>query len=788
MHFMQKTIQYIVFLVLFLLLFPWTAQAQDSCSYQLSGYVIDEHNRLPLSNSKVYIKEPRKVVFADSTGYFVLPDLCSGTYEVYCKHIGCDAVSKTITIEGNTEQSFYPEHHVDIDAVYVIAKKKAEEISLATRKLSEKDKNETKGLSLGDGLTRLNGVRKLSTGNNISKPVIHGLHSNRILILNNGVRQEGQQWGNEHAPEIDPFIADELAVVKGANGVRYGPDAIGGVILVNPKELRKTPGIGGELNLVGFTNGFQGNASATLDGNSNKFPAFRWRLQGTMKRGGNVKSPDYYLKNTGSKEYNFSAAVAYLKPKYGIDFFYSQFNTDIGIFSASHFGNLTDLQQAFEAEEPLESANFSYDIDRPRQHIEHELFKTKAYLKTGKKGKVSLTYARQYNKRLEYDKHPPLNDSLANLNLPALQFELTTHTGEIVWKHVRMNSFKGSVGINGMYQGNTYKGRFFIPNFRKIGAGIFWIENWKSKSAKLEIESGVRFDNIYQRVYMWQGGNIISPAQNYMNMSGTVGVIYKVNKQFTLRSNAGTAWRPPNINELFSNGLHHGAASIEIGDSTLVTEKAINLSVSADYKRKRLSIVFDAYSNVINDFIYLKPTLVPTLTIKGAFPTFVHDQVNAHLRGVDLTLNYAFTKEFRLTSKASILRAVNQTTREHLVMMPADRFENSLEYNFKDIEKVKKAYVSVSMASVLKQTRVPEDMDYANPPEGYSLLNFAAGMDISLKEQSISIGISVNNLLNTRYRDYLNRFRYFADEMGRNISLRVKVPFTLFTPKSIYNQ
>ena len=482
---MQKSSRFIVLLILSLVVFP--LNAQDSCSYQLSGYTIDDHDRSLLSDSRIYVKELKREVFADSSGYFVFPGLCAGTYEFYCKHIGCEAVKKIITIQGDTKQNFYPEHHVDFDAVTVTAKKKQEEISLATRKLTEKEINETKGLSLGDGLARLNGVTKLSTGNNISKPVIHGLHSSRILILNNGVRQEGQQWGNEHAPEIDPFIADEFAVVKGANGVRYGPDAIGGVVLVNPKELRKTPGIVGELNLVGLSNGLQGNASARLDGNFSKFAALRWRLQGTMKRGGNVNSPDYYLKNTGLREYNFSYAVAYVKPKHGIEFFYSQFNTDIGIFSASHFGNLTDLQQAFESEQPLESANFTYNLDRPRQHIEHELFKTKGYLSTGKKGKISLTYARQYNKRFEYDKHAPLNDSLANLNLPALQFELTTHTAEVIWEHIRLNSFKGSIGINGIHQGNTYEGRFFIPNFEKIGAGVFWIESWKPKSSKLEI-------------------------------------------------------------------------------------------------------------------------------------------------------------------------------------------------------------------------------------------------------------------------------------------------------------
>jgi iron complex outermembrane receptor protein len=178
---------------------------------------------------------------------------------------------------------------------------------------------------------------------------------------------------------------------------------------------------------------------------------------------------------------------------------------------------------------------------------------------------------------------------------------------------------------------------------------------------------------------------------------------------------------------------------------------------------------------------------MPTLTIKGAFPTFVHTQVNAHLKGIDLTVNYDFTKKMKVVSKLSILRAFNQSAREHLVMMPADRFENSLEYNFKDGKKIHDAYVFLLVQSVLEQTRVPENSDYANPPAGYTLLNLAAGMDIRLKENTISVGISVNNLLNKSYRDYMNRFRYFTDEMGRNISVRVAVPFELFTPKSIHN-
>ena len=764
--------------------FTAAAIAQD-CSFELSGYVLDEHNQKPLPLSKVHIRELDITVTSNTEGYYSIPNICSGTYVVFCKHVGCTAIKDTLNIDNNLRHNFYPEHHIEFDDI-LIEEDKDKGKSLKTDRLTERELNESRGQSLGEGLAKINGVRQFTTGNNISKPVIHGMHSNRILILNNGIRQEGQQWGNEHAPEIDPFIADELAVIKGANSVRYGSDAIAGVILVNPKALKKTPGISGELNLVGFSNGRQGNASATLDGNLSKIPALRWRAQGSLKRGGNVHTPDYFLKNTGVKEYNFSGAAGYMKKKYGVEVFYSQFNTRIGIFSASHFGNLTDLQQAFEADRPLESADFTYEIGRPFQNIEHELFKVSGYLLTGEKGKLTATYARQFNRRKEYDKHPPLNDSLANLNLPALQFNLTTHTGEIAWNHVRIHNFKGSIGANGLVQGNTRSGRFFIPNFRRIGGGLFWIEQWKPEKSKLSLEGGLRFDYMYQRIFVWRKEGIYAPFRQFYNGSGTLGAAYEFSNKLNVSMNVGSAWRPPHVSELYSDGLHHGSAGIEVGDSTLATEKAVNLTTTIEYRTDKLNLTVDGYFNYIDDFIFLNPTGQNSLTIQGAFPKFVYEQVDATLMGTDITASYDITKQFELTSKVSLLRARNRTDNTHLVLMPADRFENSIDYRFKDGKHVRNSYVSVTVVSVLKQTRVPANTDFGPPPEGYTLLNASASMDIPVKNQFITVGVTANNILNVRYRDYMNRFRYFADEMGTNIALRVKVPFNVITPKSIH--
>ena len=782
MHFL---IRYTVLSFILALVIVVPASAQNTCPYTLSGKVIDEHDGQALPYANIYIQELGIGAVSDEKGYYKIEKLCKGTYTVRCSHVGCESITNTITINKNVSHNFYPEHHAELlKEANIIADKVVEKPTQSMQTISEKELTKTTGKTLGDILTQVTGVNTLSTGNNITKPVIHGLHSNRILIMNNGIRQEGQQWGNEHAPEIDPFIADELTVIKGANSVRYGPDAIAGVILVQPKPLRNTQGIDGELNLVGFSNGKMGIASAKVDGNFNKVPALSWRAQGTYKRGGNVKAPNYYLKNSGLKEYNYSWAAAYSLPNKGVEIFYSQFNTDIGIFSASHIGNLSDLKKAFEAAEPLESADFTYAIDRPLQHIEHELVKAKAFIATGNAGRLSITYARQYNKRLEYDKHKPLNDSLAALNRPELQFEITSHTSDLIWEHHRYKSFKGSFGVSAIHQSNTHEGRFFIPNFRKLGAGVFWIERWKPLESKLELEAGIRYDHFFQEIFIYVGDEIVSPEKKYSNLSGTIGALYKINDKVNISANAGTAWRPPNVNEIYSNGLHHGAAAVEIGDTTLLPEQAYNFSCAFEYTNKHLQLNVDAYYNYIHQFIYLKPVLPPTLTIRGAFPTFHYSQVNATLKGIDLTASFKLPFHFSYTAKASLLRARNISKGEHLVLMPADRFENSLEYSWSKPNSDNTAFIAIKILNVLKQWRVPANSDFVKPPNAYTLLSIQGGTNIRLREQTMTIGLSIENVFNTKYRDYLNRFRYYTDELGTNLSVRLTVPFTILKSKN----
>lgn len=771
-----------LFLVIGLLYYSAGYGQIDTCTGILSGKILDEHDKSPLGYAAVYIEELERGTVADDHGLYRITGLCKGNYTIKISHIGCEPVVKTVQINGQTYQNFYPEHHISRLRSLEVRAKKIDEQNIQPRDyLSQEEISQSRGLPLGEALKSITGVNSINTGNSISKPVIHGMHSNRVLILNNGIRQEGQQWGVEHAPEIDPFTAGNLSVIKGANSVRYGSDAIAGVVIVEPKALRDSAGINGALNLVGASNGRSGTASAFIEGNFGKLKPFSWRIQGTLKQSGNVSAPNYILVNTGLKEYNFSYTLGWTKPRYGFEIYYSQFNTTLGIFGASHIGNLTDLKYAFSSPVPIETGPFTYKIGRPYQHIEHELFKAKTYLRTGENGKLSLTYARQYDLRYEYDKHKPLNDSLASLNKPELQFELTSHTADLVWEHHLNRHLSGSWGVSGITQGNTYEGRNLIPNFRNYSGGIFAVERFKSK--RFEFEGGIRYDykwlQIYRYKYAGNGDYVLdTPLHTFENISGNMGAVYKKDSLLNFSVNLGTAWRAPAVNELYSFGLHHGAAAVEYGDDSLKSERTYNIIFSINYlKTSKWQIEVSPYVHYINNFIYRKPAAEPILTIHGAFPAFYFTQTDALLSGCDFQVNYSFNSAFEFSGKSSLLNARDLTQNNWLILMPANRAEGEFTYRIKSKRIIKSAYFSVSALYVAKQFRVPANSDFAPPPDAYLLLNANAACTFKIQQQNIELGFSINNLANTTYRDYLDRFRYFTDAMGRNFSIRLTIPF-----------
>lgn len=779
----MKSIIYI-----FLLLFFINPNAEAQCTLTFSGTIIDADTKELLEGAIIEIEGIQNKKISDKNGQFVFEGLCPGHYDLTIQHDGCQTIQAHIHIKTNFTQEYALSHaSTKLSEVTVIGFSQSQR---NREVIDEKMLTALKGSSLGETLKKITGVTTLQTGTNIYKPVIHGLHSNRVLILNNGIRQEGQQWGNEHAPEIDPFIANRISVIKGSATMRYGGDAIAGVILVEPKLLRAIPGTSGEINLAGFSNNRMGVASVILEGNFKKTPPFSWRLQGTVRRAGNSKTPNYWLANSALKEYNYSATAGWKKNNWGTELFYSQFNTQIGIFSGSHIGNVSDLMNAISNNEPpdyIKSSGFSYQIDRPRQEVQHHLLKSKTFFNTGTIGRLNLIASFQYNNRKEYDKKRFQSSDES----PQLDLSIATAGVDIIWDHFKIKNWRGSVGISGIFQDNQYSRRLFIPNYQSVNSGVFWIEKWEQK--KWVVEGGVRYD--FKNFFNTNNNEgKIYPKREYNSFSGNVGASYKISPNFTISINGSSAWRAPNVNELYSDGLHHGAARLEKGDSSLLPERANNIMTGLEFNNEKWSIETNFYHKIINDFIFLEPTYPPQLTIRGAFPSFRFSQTNARLSGADISIRHAFSHHLKWNTKASLLRAWNKNTKEWLIQMPADRFENEIEYDFHNGKLFTSSYIKLNAQNILKQNRVPATgtieiskpdgstylaSDYAPPPAAYMLLGIEIGSEIVINKRKINVTIGASNLFNTVYREYMNAFRYYADEMGRNISIRLKIPFEI---------
>lgn len=766
-----------IFYLFFLFAFGNALFAQNNCSYTMSIKVIDEQNKTSMPGVIVQLVNLKLIKESDSKGLIRFDNLCEGEYEILISFLSYHSISQTVKINSNKSLIFELSPSVkNIANVNVITERTNTESTMAKIELKGIDLEKTRGLSLADALKEIPGVTTLQTGPTISKPVIQGMHSNRILIINNGIRQEGQQWGAEHAPEIDAFIANKLTVIKGAGSIKYGSDAIGGVILVEPNVLPDSAGIHGELNLVGISNGRQGVSSGILEGRFKKIP-LSWRVQGTIKKAGNIKTPDYYLANSGFTEKNFSWAAQYQWKKIKTELFYSQFNTDIGVFKGAHIGNLTDLEKAFNSNEPSIKSGFSYAIDRPKQHVEHELFKSKTDYIISDDSKMSLVLSRQYNLRDEYDKDLPLNDSLAALNKPELHYEITTYTGDLSYSHQFNEKLTSSIGFNTIQQVNTYEGRVFIPNFVNNSYSLYSIHQYKLK--KIMFDFGIRYDYEFLKIYKFNSKNkLYSPERTFNNVSFNTGFDYRIHKNISYHLNIGTAFRAPAVNELYGNGLHHGEGKYIYSNENIQPEKAKAIITGFEIDNfKRFHGHLDFYYKQMEGYIYMKPVFPATLSIRGAFPSFQYEQRDAYFTGVDAWLHYSITTQLKSTHKLNIVRAYNTSDRTFIPYIPSDRIENGLKFEFKDGKTFKESSIDVHVLYVAKQTRLEPLSDYKDAPPAYTLLNADAGTSVHIGKQHYEIGMSVNNILNSKYREYMNAFRYFTDEPGRSFVLRLKYHF-----------
>ena len=608
-------------------------------------------------------------------------------------------------------------------------------------------------------------------------------------------------------PNVDVNSAGNVTLIKGAGALQYGGDAVGGVIVAEAAKIPVIDSLYGKTILTGASNG----RGSSLTSQLTKSYKNGWygAVQGTIKRFGDFEAPDYVLSNTGAFERNASLHVGLNRFNYGIEAYYSYFKNEIGILRASHLGGAEDQIRAIGSDLPLVINDYTYEIMAPKQDVSHQLARLKAFKRFKGYGKLSLQYDFQNNNRLEFDVRRGDDRDDASLDL-----QLKTHTLMLDLDSHLTDATHLKTGLMGRYQNNFADPatgvRRLIPDYDKFDFGVYGIVDYQANEQWL-FEAGGRFDYTYldvlkfYRSSFWESRGyaerfpelvifeednqiLTNPEPQFNNFSATLGSTYSFGEDYKLFFNYSLASRAPNPSELYSDGLHHSASRIELGDLSFDAEIGHKFALNLQRENELFSFSINPFIHNIDGFIVIEPTEVQQ-TIRGNFQVWEYRQTDAELLGVDLDASFALTDNLRFDHQFSLVKGYDRILNQPLINMPPVNTINALVYQNADLNNLRlqlqsqyvfrqNEFPNTNFDVFIAATQSTETVDVSTPPDAYHLLNFNSSIDVGIRGNSnFTIGFGIANIFNTSYRNYLNRLRYYADDLGRNFTLSLKLNY-----------
>lgn len=803
----------IIYLLLFLSL---DIQSQIPCDRSISGKIFDNETNSPLSDvvvraisdpqvfgNRVLYNSSDKFSISDENGKFLLEGLCVEEDSLIFSRIGYQ--DTLISLDVDYWVVSLSEKSVELENVIISdeREKKTGTQTISQQSINLNDKGVDRTLSLANIVSEIDGVTFISTGSNVERPVIHGLYGNRILVLNNYLKHGFQNWGDDHAPEINISSVERISVIKGSSGVRFGPEALGGAIIVEPDPMKLRQPYYLNIN-SGYQSNGRGNNFSIKTGNGYKNLGFN--LGVNYIKIGDRHAPSYSLTNSGKEEKAFNFGLHYHLKNFDIKLYYNYVDLDLALLRSSIFHSGNAISKALSSDVPLFIRPFSYDINEPNQVVNHHLAKASINWWYKENEKVSLIIGRQLNQRKEFDVRRNAEKPIINLDLISTDLMLE-------WDHSFSENVEGLMGLHFFNQDNDNNPGTgttpFIPNYNTNRYSFYLVEGLKLGENFFEF--GVRIDNENYNVRGRETSQrIFRDEHTLSNITFSLGYENEFSENFSFKSNLGSAWRTPNMAELYSFGSHGFKNSFGLlryyynddnkvrtnrvtlmSESLTSSEKSLKFINEFDFTSDKNKIKLTLFSNYILNYVFERPIGIYG-TVRGPMPYFIFDQNDVLFVGSDLTVKKEFTKKFNSSITLNYLWSKNLENNGNLINQPPVRIENNLIWKTNNFWKINFSEISLSPSYSFKQSQAPitispEDLingvvnitpetnifDFKDAPDGHFLLDFSW----RLKLNDFSASINVNNVLNTSYRNYLNSMRYFADEIGRNFIVNFSYTF-----------
>ncbi|MDN3550974.1 TonB-dependent receptor [Mucilaginibacter aquaedulcis] len=798
----------------------------------LSGTVTDKADGKPVIGATVNIPDLKMGSITGVDGKYTFKSVPKGVYLVQVTYLGYATFnqrvdfSKTSILNVQLQASSLEAGEVIITGVSKATEIKRSPVPMVAVGKTYLDQRAASG-NIIDQVANLPGVSAVTTGPNVSKPFIHGLGYNRVITLQDGIRQEGQQWGDEHGIEVDQNSIDRIEIIKGPASLTYGSDAIGGVVnLITAAPVPEGKILGSVQGIYGTNQGLL-NGSFKLQGNQNGF------VWGTVISAKEAK--DYQNQHDGrvyatsyrEKDARFMVGV---NKSWGYSYFNaSVFDDEQSIPDGSRdsitrkFTKQITEDDAFRPIVPESELN-SYRIPTLHQHVQlYRIYNNSNFILGNGNLLVNLGY--QFSHRREYT-HPEDGD-IAGLNL-----HLSTYTYDVKYNFNMGNGYETTFGVNGQYQNNTIGDAtdFPIPAYHQFDIGPFFVV--KKSYGKLDLSAGARFDvrsfknnaayvdtlggpkgypGLYTGTNPTTAPNVVSQfdafSKTFSGFSGSVGATYNVSDAFLFKGNIARGFRAPSIAEISANGPDPGSQIYHIGDKNFKSEFSLQEDIGAFLTLPNISASVEVFNNDISNYIYQQQVLgadgSPVYT--QGYTTFTYVQSKARIYGGEVNVDLHPISWLHFENSLSLTYGENKgnggkvaDSLKYLPFIPPLHTHSELRGNFKgSIGSVKSMYVFVGFDHFSAQNRFFAAYGTETATPGYNLLSAGFGGNIVNKagQPILKLFIEGTNLANVNYQSNMSRLKYFDNptvpdgvrpgifNMGRNISFKVVVPFGFNTNK-----
>lgn len=795
-------------LVLFACMILFIQPANSQNTFNITGTVVDEKDR-PLLGTTIVLSPGNTGTAADADGQYSFAELRPGKYVLHASFIGYEDYTDTLLLETNMEwdirmkPSLVNLQEVVVTGDYEEIRKREE--SLNVEIVNEKYLKQNLGGSIMSSLERLPGVSAMAIGSGQSKPVIRGLGFNRVVVVENNIKHEAQQWGSDHGLEIDQYAVDHVEVILGPASLMYGSDAIGGVIDMKNRQIPAENTFGGAIDLTGKTyNNFLGTSLSLYGRKHSFFGDFRISVLDY----GDYKVPtdsvdiysyraaldDRHLRNTAGRELNLHGSFGIVKPGFQSRFHISSVNSKSGFFANTH-----GLEPRSVDTDLHDRSN--RDIQFPYQQVHHfKAINTSHYEWDRLRLEFDLGFQRnfrqEWSKYVDHGYMPPVFPDTLDFD-PDLerQFEKYVYSANMDLSYSFSDNTKLNLGINSEYQDNRIDGRgFIIPAYRQISTGAYLVAKHAFSKRSL-IQLGIRYD--YGRIhteeyYDWFPSPIVENndttmqhlqraseiKRGFSNLSWSLG--YNLNlERWSVKANMGKSFRMPIAKELAANGVNYHRFSYEVGDADLSPKIAYQLDAGIEYRSLKLAIGTSPFLNYFSNYIYLNPSAEHDLLYGNGNQVFYYTQSRVLRYGAELHAHYELFRFLQLGLIGEYVYSEQLSGEKKGYTLPFSPPASGI-FNIK-FQSHKLKFADYAYFSLDYRITAPQN-DIVPPEEtteGYQVINLGFGCDIHLKAQKLSLSMQLQNLFNRKYFNHTSYYRLInVPEPGRSFILNISLPFS----------